>query len=162
MTLQQDKVARSYILEALKKRQRSFTKPLLLICLPVSVVASWALFAYDTERSHAWIVALGSVPAMLMALRLMPYVVLLSRDRWVVDDGYVVLRGTTHGRIDGRELSRWTIFPEDQLPGYYNLSIATKNTGSAILLSEQTYPLDYVKSQMKKRFGEQAAPHNRA
>ena len=99
---------------------------------------------------------------MLMALRLMPYVVLLSRDRWVVDDGYVMLRGMTHGRIDGRELTRWTILPEDQLPGYYNLSIATKNTGSAILLSGQTYPLDYVESQMKKRFGEQAASHNGA
>ncbi len=161
MNLQQDKVARSYILEALKKRQRSFTKPLLLISLPVSVVASWALFAYDTERPHAWIVALRTVPAMLVTLRLMPYVVLLSRDRWVVDDGYVLLRGMAHGRIDGRELTRWTILPEDQLPGYYNLSIATKVTGSAILLSEEAYPIDYIESQMKKRFGEQFAAGNR-
>jgi hypothetical protein len=157
MTLEQDKIARVYLHRRIKDIWPSFLKPLLLICLPVSLVASWALFTYDTERPHAWFVALISTPLMFVVLQTVPFIVLLLRSRWVINDDSVLLRGPVHGRIDGSKLTRWTVLPEDRLPGYFNLSIATKDTGYAILLCQQTYPMAYVESQMKKRFGEQAA-----
>lgn len=155
-TLRQDKVAREHVLHAIQRSLPDFTRPVLMICLPVSIVVAWALHHWDSERPHAWIWALSVTPAMLAVLKAAPYFTLCFRNRWIVDDAGIRLRGGTFGRISSSDLTEWAIQADRELPGYYHLLIRSRKEQAAILLNDRENPQQEVASLMTTKFGEQA------
>ena len=154
LILEQDDSAREYVFRGAQRGLPSFSVPLFLICLPVSVLVSYFLYVWDSGRPYAWIYALILVPGMWLILKGIPYLLLVFRDRWVLGKGAIKFRGSEFGSVRSDQLTGWKVADEIGLDGYYTLSITTKSERKAILLKDATYPREEIELQMSKFYAE--------
>jgi len=150
MILVDDKVARRYTQQEVKKHVLNFNWVIWGIGFPVSLVVSFLLYKYDLDNKYSWLVALLLPPFFFLYIKGMYYFSPLIKAKWEPKDQYLFISGSRGAKIKIDKISDLKISDLEQLSGYYELSVTAAHYSNSIILNEKNYPKESLSFLISK------------